>query len=181
MRQKIVSGIYKTISYKFISDGGVLIVILPRAGAKFTSHNDLIQELNKFGSVLFVESGYFGISRTDHNFEEITIDKFYIKLYELVANLGFKKVILIGESVGAIHALNYASHYNENVKLLLLSNPALYKPRWLYQPLVAPVLNFGIKTSSNGLLNAFGRLLGKVPENNIRGIGDAFTRMDQTI
>ena len=172
---------FKTISYKLIRNGSLLIVIFPRAGAKFTSHSELINELSKFGSVLFLEGGYYGISKADHNSEDLSIDKFYLSLHKLINKLGFAKIALVGESVGAIHALNYASNYSSELELLILSNPALYKPRFIDGLLIVPILNLGIKTSPDRFLNALGKALKKFPTKGLKNMGNTFMGMTQTI
>jgi pimeloyl-ACP methyl ester carboxylesterase len=181
MGLKITSGTYKTISYKYFKNGDTLIVILPRAGAFFQTHKKLFTSLGKQGSVLFIETGYFGITKPNGNLKEIEIDSFRKFLRELVNRLGYKRIIIIGESVGGVHALYYASkHYNE-VALVLLSNPSLYKPSRLYEYLFVPTLKLGLKTSPDSLLITLAKLLKLIPKNNAKQLGNTFLRMNSCI
>ena len=181
MEQRVTSGTYKTISYKLLNGGNTVVVILPRAGARLLTHEQLIHSLNKSRSVLFLESGYFGMSRAEQDLENFKMDAFRENLHSLIIKLGYKKVILIGESVGAIHALNYANYYKNDVGLVVLSNPALYKSKWLYRMLVLSVLNLGIKTSPNMWLEGTGKLLKSIPTNESKKFGEIFMNMSKTI
>ncbi|KKQ33835.1 MAG: hypothetical protein US50_C0070G0003 [Candidatus Nomurabacteria bacterium GW2011_GWB1_37_5] len=174
---------YKTILYELSQkrNSQKLIIILPRAAAKFEKHKELIVLLNQLGTVLFLESGYFGISKAGQNLEDLDMDHFRDSLHELVNKLGYKKVVLIGESVGAIHALNYASCYQDEVVSVVLSNPALYKRRWLSELLFVPILNLGIKTSPDTLLKVLGKLLKLLPKNGPKRLGDTFIGMIQAV
>lgn len=181
MGLKVTSETYNTISYKFLNGGRSLVVIFPRAGARFLAHEKLLVSLNKFKSVLFLESGYFGISRIKQNLENIGMDSFRDNLHSLINKLGYKKLILVGESVGAIHALNYASHYKDEVEIVILSNPALYKPKWLYRLILIPILNLGIKSSPNTLLKGLSKLLMQIPKKGSKKLAETFIRMNHRI
>ena len=181
MKRNTTSGTYKTISYTLIHGKKQLIIIFPRAGAVFASHRTLVYGLHTFGSVLFIQSGYFGISKAGKQKEHMTMDAFRTNLHDLVKTLGYKKIILIGESVGGMHALHYASCYVDDVTMVMLSNPALYKPRWIYTHFLVPLLSFGLKTSPDKVLTGVGKLLKLIPKKSSKELGGAFIAMSQTV
>ena len=182
MKLGIFSGRYKAISYKISGRGKHLIIVFPRAGVpRFESYGKLIERISKFGAVLFLRSGYFGIGEIDSDNIALMIDDFSKLLHELVIKLGCKKVSLIGESVGAIHALNYAGRYPKETEFILLSNPAFYRPRLIYSLILIPFLNIAIKTSPDFFLKVFGNILKFLPHKDLKDLGGVFIRMKKII
>lgn len=181
MKLKIFSGIYKTIAYKLVGHGDRLIIIFPRAAGRFETHKNLVDGLCKFGTVLFLESGYFGISEATSNIKGLEIDNFSNLLHELTIKLGYTEILLVGESVGAIHALNYAHKYPHQSKFILLSNPAFYKHKLIYTLLFVPFLTLGLNTSPDYFLKFFGKTLRIFANKGINDLGDTFINMTKTI
>lgn len=181
MKKRIVSEKFKTINYKFLKNGPELVVILPRAGANFKSHERLIAEIGKSRSVLFVESGYFGISKFESNFDSIKMISFGQNLHDLINFLGYKYITLIGESVGAIQALNYAQHNNKLTSKIILSNPALYEPKFFHKILFIPMLKFGLNTSPDSVVKSLIKVLKAIPIKRVRNFGEAFKQVNDAI
>lgn len=171
---------YKTISYKLYGRGKKLIIIFPRAAARFETHEKLVDGLCKFGTVLFLESGYFGMSIIKSNIKDLIIDNFCHLLRELTIKLRYSEILLIGESVGAIHALNYARHYPDQTKFILLSNPAFYKSRLIRTFFFISILNLGLNVSPNFFLKFFGKTLKIFANKKINYLGNAFINMAKT-
>lgn len=178
----MISKKYKTISYNYKkAKSKPLIIIFPRAGATFTTHKKLTQELQTYGSVLFLKSGYFGISYAQNHMQTLEMDAFRDTLHDLIHTLGYKKVILIGESVGAIHALNYAEYYKDETIYIILSNPAIYKRRLAYKFILEPFLKFGLVTSPDTVVTSVATILKSVSIRPIKKLGEAFIHLNQTV
>lgn len=175
------SGNYKTIKYKLSKNGRKLIVVLPKAGAKFTTHKKLLEELREFGSVLFVERGYFGLSKANDNSDKLQISSFYAVLNVLVKKLRYKEIVILAESVGAIHALKYASEFPQKVERLILCNPALYNRKLYHKFFLLPILYLGLKLSPDKVLFSVVRLLKKIPSQKTKLLAGTFLKMNRTI
>jgi pimeloyl-ACP methyl ester carboxylesterase len=115
------------ISYKLINNHtGRIIVILPKAAATFLDHQELINLLGNKTDILFIETGYFGISKTEKDDPDLSSKNFCESLHKMLSQWNYQEIIFLAESVGANHALIYTQKYPEKVIKLILSNPALY-------------------------------------------------------
>lgn len=61
-----MSHIFKTINYSYFDNKKQnLIVIFPQAMQTLNESDRLIKLVSKIGNILFIESGYFGITKID--------------------------------------------------------------------------------------------------------------------
>lgn len=116
--------------YKLIGNNrDLLVIILPSAGATEDKLVKLVKLILSFSSVLLITGGYFGLEYEDKksNFLERNSEHFVNALTHLVESLHFNKIILLGSSVGGVHAVKFYMKYKNkaNIKALVLGSPSL--------------------------------------------------------
>lgn len=178
---EIKSQYYKNISYKLINNGSKqIIIILPKAAANFEDHQDLINLLTNKSDILFIETGYFGISKTEKDDPNLSTEGFNKSLHELLSQWNYQEIIFLAESVGANHALVFTQQYPEKVIKLILSNPALYQPKW-YHFIFSSLLLAGQKISPNKLLQLMISVCKRLPSEQLKRLSLNFEKMDKTV
>lgn len=140
--------IFKTINYSYFDNKKTnLVVIFPQAMQTLNESEDLIKLVSKISNILFIESGYFGITKIDQldKSSQYSISVFKKNIFDLIKKYPHKKLYLIAGSVGAIHALSFLETFPLNVDIVVLAGPALYKKRGiLLHIFYKSILTFGI-------------------------------------
>ena len=80
------------------------------------------KELEKFFELIFIDSRHFSknCNPTEENINNISLETFSTDIESFRKHLELEKISLVGHSIHAQIALNYASKYPENVKRLIL-------------------------------------------------------------
>lgn len=121
---------FKTIKYSYTDSGRAdLAVVFPQAMQNSSDSISLISLLNQVANVIFIESGYYGITKIDSSKQasHYSITTFRVNLYELLGKYKYKKLYLVAGSVGGIHALSLLEAYPQKITLVALAGPALYR------------------------------------------------------
>lgn len=123
---------FKTIKY-YCTDSGKadLTVVFPQAMQTSNDSKSLTNLLNRVTNVIFIESGYYGITRIDSSKQVhlYSMPAFRDNLHELLEKYKYKRLYLVAGSVGAIHALSFLEAYPQEVTTVALAGPALYRDR----------------------------------------------------
>lgn len=129
---KNVFSTFKTIKYYYTnSNRANLAIIFPQAMQTSSDLRSLINMLTRVANVIFIESGYYGITRINsskqiHLYSSVS---FRENLHELLKKYKYKKLYLVAGSVGAIHALSFLEAYSNEITAVALAGPALYRDR----------------------------------------------------
>lgn len=123
---------FKTIRYSHInSKKPDLAVIFPQAVQSMEESKSLVSTLKQTTNILFIESGYFGITKINSLEEasQYSKDIFRRNLFEFLGKFKYGRLYFVAGSVGAIHALYFLELYPDTVTRVILTSPALYKDR----------------------------------------------------
>lgn len=156
-----MSQIFKTIGYSYFDNKKTnLIVIFPQAMQTLNESKGLIKLLSKIGNILFIESGYYGITKIDQLNEssQYSMSEFKKNIFNLVKKYPHNKLYLIAGSVGAIHALSFLEEHSEIVQSVILAGPALYKSKGITDHIYKLLLLLGIKFYPYNLFGIFVKL-----------------------
>lgn len=137
----------KTIKYSYTDSGKAdLAVVLPQAMQTSYDSKSLISLLSKIANVIFIESGYYGITKIDSLKSALQYSStgFRKNLHTLVSKYSYESLYLVAGSVGAIHALSFAMAYPKKIKTIVLAGPALYKKKGIVDIAYKLMLNLGI-------------------------------------
>ncbi len=156
------------------------MIILPKAGACFEQYNQLVSLLSTQYTVLFVEEGYFGLP-LESNSAEYNMYAFSDTLLELVRQKGHKKVTLLAESVGSVHAINIAARLGAQLDICVVVNPAFYKHTMLSSVVLHNLLKLGLHTNPQILLGISQQLLWHIPLSQAKAIAKTFQAHLQSI
>lgn len=162
-----MSQIFKTINYSFFDNKKTnLIVVFPQAMQTLNESNDLVKLVSKIGNILFIESGYFGITKIDQldKASLYSMSEFKKNIFDLIRKYPHKKLYLIAGSVGAIHALSFLETHPRIVQSVVLAGPALYKKRGILDRVYQLLLSLGIKFYPDKFFGALVKLAQKNPK-----------------
>lgn len=115
------TGIYCRV----IGKGEPIIIV---HGGPGMAHNYLFKPFSKLANnnkLIFFDQRGNGLSDEFKQNEKITVDNLVEDLEALRKEFGIEKLVLAGQSWGAIIAINYAAKYPQNLKKLLLLEPAM--------------------------------------------------------
>ncbi len=150
---------YKTIEYRYFDNGHRdLVLLLPWLGYSPLEPFILIEALAPVANVLFIQSGYLGITKVEANqaISDFRLAAFASQLNDLIGQFTFDKLIVIGSSMGSLAAVSFVNHYPRSIGLLIVTDPAYYRGSWwhhsLYRSLLAllllnPDIGFRLVTS----------------------------------
>ncbi len=125
-----------------------LFIFLPGAAVPYSAHEKIIGKINKIADVLFIESGYYGISPIDPRHpQDLSLESFRENLHQLLEKYSNYQILyFLTGSVGAIHALDYQHHYPKNIKKVFLTSPSISSQqpffRFLGGVLLYPIIHF---------------------------------------
>ena len=125
-----------------------LFIILPGAAVPFAAHEKIVAKLQKIADVLYIESGYYGISPIDKSHpDELSMVSFRNNLHLLLEHYPqYKQLYFLTGSVGALHALDYQHHYPKKIKKVFLTSPALSRQQPFFRLmgglLLYPIIHF---------------------------------------
>lgn len=156
-----MSQTYKTIKYSFFNNhSDTQIVVFPQAMQTVEQSHLLISMLNKFGNILFIESGYFGVTKlTGLSNAQLYNSQFFRKnMQDLLKYYKFNKLYFIAGSVGAIHALSLFEVLSDLVTQVILVGPAFYRNRGFFNFIIKSYLIISIYTVPHTILTLSVRL-----------------------
>ena len=102
--------------YKLNQKKGIPIVFIHGVGL---DHNIWDPQINKFDNTVLIYD-ILGHGRTPLNKEKISFDDFSDQIIDLIDELKFSKIHLIGFSIGSLIARNFATRFSDRLKSLTL-------------------------------------------------------------
>lgn len=139
---------FKTIKYYYTDSGKAdLSIVFPQAMQTSNDSKSLMNLLSRVTNNIFIESGFYGITRIDSSKQVhlYSMTTFRDNLHELLGKYKYKRLYLVAGSVGAIHALSFLEAYPQEVTIVALVGPALYRDRGtVINNLYKLLLSFGI-------------------------------------
>ena len=102
--------------YKLNQKKGIPIVFIHGVGL---DHNIWDPQINEFDNTVLIYD-ILGHGRTPLNKEKISFDDFSDQIIDLIDELKFSKIHLIGFSIGSLIARNFASRFSDRLKSLTL-------------------------------------------------------------
>ncbi len=102
--------------YKLNQKKGIPIVFIHGVGL---DHNIWDLQINEFDNTVLIYD-ILGHGRTPLNKEKISFDDFSDQIIDLIDELKFDKIHLIGFSIGSLIARNFATRFNDRLKSLTL-------------------------------------------------------------
>lgn len=166
------------MTYSYFDNGsGTLFAILPAAATTIEDHALFIEKLRQLGNVLHIEDGYFGITRSiqNKNLKEYNARSFLNNFHELIQSIPHTKLILIGESVGALHSVNFALKYNEEVATLFLLSPALYKNSRINNLIYLILVNITLSTLPNVSFKLITSIFKRLPSKRLKALAETMS------
>lgn len=102
-------------------------------GGPGVPHNYLLSlsQLAHESPIIFYDQSGCGKSNLHEPFEDWTFDHYANELAEFIAQLGYKKMYLLGHSWGCALAIDYAAKNQEKVKGLVLASPLFDTHQWV--------------------------------------------------
>jgi hypothetical protein len=180
-----ISESFQTIKYKYFvgKNTSTLFVILPLAGGDSSYYTSLIPKLMNLGNVICIESGYFGTTLVDNPdlYKELSVTTFRDNLHNLLKKFNFEKLYLLGESVGALHAVAYCEKHPEKIKLLILGAPAIYRARKFLTRIHILITNILLSLPINFLFNSVLNMLLRLPSENLKQLGKSMRHVKNRI
>ena len=102
--------------YKLNQKKGIPIVFIHGVGL---DHNIWDPQINEFDNTVLIYD-ILGHGRTPLNKEKISFDDFSDQIIDLIDELKFSKIHLIGFSIGSLIARNFATRFSDRLKSLTL-------------------------------------------------------------
>ena len=102
--------------YKLNQKEGIPIVFIHGVGL---DHNIWDPQINEFDNTVLIYD-ILGHGRTPLNKEKISFDDFSDQIIDLIDELKFSKIHLIGFSIGSLIARNFATRFSDRLKSLTL-------------------------------------------------------------
>ncbi len=102
--------------YKLNKKEGIPIVFIHGVGL---DHNIWDPQINEFDNTVLIYD-ILGHGRTPLNKEKISFDDFSDQIIDLIDELKFSKIHLIGFSIGSLIARNFATRFSDRLKSLTL-------------------------------------------------------------
>ncbi len=102
--------------YKLNQKKGIPIVFIHGVGL---DHNIWDPQINEFDNTVLIYD-ILGHGRTPLNKEKISFDDFSDQIIDLIDELNFSKIHLIGFSIGSLIARNFATRFSDRLKSLTL-------------------------------------------------------------
>ena len=102
--------------YKLNQKAGIPIVFIHGVGL---DHNIWDPQINEFDNTVLIYD-ILGHGRTPLNKEKISFDDFSDQIIDLIDELKFSKIHLIGFSIGSLIARNFATRFSDRLKSLTL-------------------------------------------------------------
>ena len=102
--------------YKLNKKKGIPIVFIHGVGL---DHNIWDPQINEFDNTVLIYD-ILGHGRTPLNKEKISFDDFSDQIIDLIDELKFSKIHLIGFSIGSLIARNFATRFSDRLKSLTL-------------------------------------------------------------
>ena len=102
--------------YKLNQKKGIPIVFIHGVGL---DHNIWDPQINEFDNTVLIYD-ILGHGRTPLNKEKISFDDFSDQIVDLIDELKFSKIHLIGFSIGSLIARNFATRFSDRLKSLTL-------------------------------------------------------------
>ena len=102
--------------YKLNQKAGIPIVFIHGVGL---DHNIWDPQIDEFDNTVLIYD-ILGHGRTPLNKEKISFDDFSDQIIDLIDELKFSKIHLIGFSIGSLIARNFATRFNDRLKSLTL-------------------------------------------------------------
>ena len=102
--------------YKLNQKKGIPIVFIHGVGL---DHNIWDPQINEFDNTVLIYD-ILGHGRTPLNKEKISFDDFSNQIIDLIDELKFSKIHLIGFSIGSLIARNFATRFSDRLKSLTL-------------------------------------------------------------
>lgn len=141
---------FRTITYTEYNPGqDNCFLFLPPASHGENPPTKLTELLQSLGTVIYVNSGYFGINRIGY-----AQNIFVQNLHDLLDTKKFCKICIVAGSVGAIHAVALYLHNPKKFTSIIMGAPAFRKH--------APAANWFSLIALNLLINLDSELLSAV-------------------
>ena len=102
--------------YKLNQKEGIPIVFIHGVGL---DHNIWDPQINEFDNTVLIYD-ILGHGRTPLNKEKISFDDFSDQIIDLIDELKFDKIHLVGFSIGSLIARNFATRFSDRLKSLTL-------------------------------------------------------------
>ena len=106
----------KATFYKLNQKEGIPIVFIHGVGL---DHNIWDPQINEFDNTVLIYD-ILGHGRTPLNKEKISFDDFSDQIIDLIDELKFDKIHLVGFSIGSLIARNFATRFSDRLKSLTL-------------------------------------------------------------
>ena len=106
----------KSTFYKLNQKEGIPIVFIHGVGL---DHNIWDPQINEFDNTVLIYD-ILGHGRTPLNKEKISFDDFSDQIIDLIDELKFDKIHLVGFSIGSLIARNFATRFSDRLKSLTL-------------------------------------------------------------